>query len=658
MYKNKGRNFITGVILLVFLSYTIKASNYKELRTFKNYSIAQIKTDKNKDFIPDMLGDTVTISGRATVSSGLLLKNHLLISIQDPTGGVLVFQRNYIGPAIKAGDSLRITGVVREYDGHVEIDSPQVVIVDTLSRKIPKPLHMSFKSSREPYEGKLVNIKAIVIDKGSNTAGKYLIVSGANGSNNTIMVFVQNQAKDPNILDRFSIGEEVKITGILMRYDESNIGEGIYEILPRSEKDVALLEYSASHYLTILGIVIGIVLLSLLMNFLLRKKVISRTRELQKAKESAEESDRLKTAFLANMSHEIRTPMNGILGFTDLLREPDLSIEERERYIEIIHQSGHRMLSTVNDIIEISKIEAGLVTLKPVSIDLNTTLKDLLSFFKPEAEKKGTSLLVEKVISEQKATITTDKIKFESILSNLIKNAVKYTYNGEIKTGYDYENGRIVFYVKDTGEGIPESRQKAIFDRFVQADIEDRKAMGGSGLGLSIAKAYAEALGGDLWLEHSAPGKGTEFRFRLPLNNLQIPLQFKSEKGQKKADDFSKRLNVMVVEDDEVSYQYMYKLVKHLTDNIFWAKDGKEALKMLEENPGINLILMDMLMPNMTGFEATRRIREFNKDIIIIAQTALALANEKEEILASGCNDYLSKPVFLAALKNVVSKYF
>ncbi len=657
MNKKKEGSLLVGIVVFMFFFLAAWASSENDARFLKSVPIAQVKIDKNGDFIPDMLGDTVTIAGRATVSSGVLLKNHLLFSLQDSSGGVMVFEQNYRGPVIKAGDSLRIKGVVVKYNGHAEIDFPQIVFVDTSNRRVPQPVNMSFRSPRQHYEGRLVCVKTIIIDKGDNTAGKYLIVSGTNGSDSTVMVFVQNQAKNPNLLNRFSIGETVKVTGIFMSYVLSD--QYIeYQIVPRSEDDLMILEYNASHYLTILGVVLGIVLLSLLMNFLLRKQVVRRTRELQKAKETAEESDRLKTAFLANMSHEIRTPMNGILGFTELLKDPALSNEERDGYIDIINQSGQRMLSTVNDIIEISKIEAGLITLTSNEVDINKILDDLISFFQPEAVKKGTRIYVDKWADEKETIRITDKYKFESILSNLIKNAIKYTSHGEIKTGYYQRDKGIVFCIRDTGEGISESRQKAIFDRFVQADIEDRKAKGGSGLGLSIAKAYADALGGDLWLEYSAPGKGTEFCFRLSPDMQLRSRKLKTDKEQEKRDEVLKALTVLVVEDDEISYQYLEKRLKQMTSDILWAKDGQEAVRMVKENPGINLVLMDYLMPNMDGFEATRQIKAFKKEIIIVAQTALALASEKEEIMASGCDDYLSKPVSLAALKHVILKYF
>lgn len=654
--RKKAGILFLWLTLFVCLTDPATALNVQKQGHNKVFSIARVKAENNQTFVPEMLGDTVTLAGRAAVSSGVLIKSHLLISIQDSTGGVMIFRRNYKGPVIKAGDSLRITGIVRLYSGHVEINPLQIDFVDTLNRRVPQPIKLSSKIPHKFYEGKLVETKAIVIDKSGNTAGKYLVVSEAKGSDSTMMVFVQNQAKNPRLLDRFSVGEVVKITGLFMRYEADNDEAGQYQIAPRSEKDLVLLNYSPARYLTILGIVLGIVLLSVLLNFLLRRQVVVRTKELQHAKEKAEESDRLKTAFLANMSHEIRTPMNGILGFAELLKDSDITREEKSSYIDVIQQSGRRMLNTVNDIIEISRIEAGLITLKPDRFDVNETLKDLLSFFKPEAEKKGVNLYIEQMAPKGNSSLVSDKQKFESILSNLIKNAIKYTNQGEIKTGYLLGDGNIEFYIIDTGTGISESRQIAIFDRFVQADIEDKKALGGSGLGLSISKAYAEAMGGNLWLQKSDKN-GSEFRFKLPLGLMKESIKSKPDEKEKLNMPL-KNLKVLIVEDDESSYQYLAKLLSRMTDDILWVEDGVKAVEVLRKNNHIDLVLMDMLMPNMNGFEATKQIREFNKEVIIIAQTALVLTTEKEQILASGCNDYISKPVFYEGLRKVISQYF
>lgn len=246
-----------------------------------------------------------------------------------------------------------------------------------------------------------------------------------------------------------------------------------------------------------------------------------RAAELVIAKEHAEESDRLKSAFLANMSHEIRTPMNGILGFSELLKEPGLSGEQQQEYIRIIEKSGVRMLNIINDIVDISKIDACLMKVDIKDCNINEKIDFIYTFFKPQVEEKGMQLLYKNTLTTKEVTIKTDNEKVYSILTNLVKNAIKYTNQGTIELGYNIveKHGResLQFYVKDTGIGIRKNRQSAIFERFIQADITDKMARQGAGLGLSISKAYVEMLGGKIWVE-SEEGVGSTFYFTLPYN--------------------------------------------------------------------------------------------------------------------------------------------
>jgi PAS domain S-box-containing protein len=241
--------------------------------------------------------------------------------------------------------------------------------------------------------------------------------------------------------------------------------------------------------------------------------------ELIEAKERAEESDRLKSAFLANMSHEIRTPMNGILTFTSLLKNPKLTGDKKDSYIHIIEKSGERMLNTINDIIDISKIEAGQVVVVNSEISVNELLDELYNFFSREAREKRLELNYQPSLPDNKSRIISDRHKLESIITNLIKNAIKYTETGSINFGYSIKSiaGKnfFEFYIKDTGMGIPANRIKAIFNRFEQADIEDKKALEGSGLGLAISKSYVEMLGGDISVS-SKEGSGSKFTFSIP----------------------------------------------------------------------------------------------------------------------------------------------
>ncbi len=239
--------------------------------------------------------------------------------------------------------------------------------------------------------------------------------------------------------------------------------------------------------------------------------------EIINARNKAEESDRLKSAFLANMSHEIRTPMNGIMGFAELLKDPHLSEEQQQQYIDIIEKGGERMLNIINDIVDISRIEAGLMDVMLEESDINEQLEFTYSFFKPEVEAKGMQLVLSNILPAEQAKVVTDREKLFAVLTNLIKNAIKYSKEGTIEYGCRGNESYLEFFVKDTGIGIPKDRQQAIFSRFVQADIEDKAARQGAGLGLSISKAYVEMLGGNIRVE-SEEGKGSIFYFTIPYN--------------------------------------------------------------------------------------------------------------------------------------------
>lgn len=380
--------------------------------------------------------------------------------------------------------------------------------------------------------------------------------------------------------------------------------------------------------------------------------------ELIKAKEKAEESDRLKTAFLTNMSHEIRTPMNGILGFTDLLLETDYNCDDKEEFIKIVHQSGQRMLTTVNDIVEISKIEAGLTPVNKKETDVNESVEQLINFFKPEAERKGLKLILDNLLPVTEKNITTDRNKFDSILSNLIKNAIKFTDSGTVNVGCQSKGPVVEFYIKDTGIGVPKHRQKAIFNRFEQADIKDTRVFQGSGLGLAIAKSYVEMLGGKIWLE-SREREGSIFYFTIPHNaepeekNVIDKVVLAEDKGDK-----IKNLKILVAEDDEISEMLISIMVEEFSREVIKARTGIEAVEMCHKNPDIGLILLDIQMPGMNGYEATRQIRQFNKDVIIIAQTAFGFKGDREKAIEAGCNDYISKPIKKDELQALIQKYF
>lgn len=414
--------------------------------------------------------------------------------------------------------------------------------------------------------------------------------------------------------------------------------------------------------LTKLQIVKGffyIAVTSLLLFFLIKQHV----KALCLAKEKAEENDRLKSAFLANMSHEIRTPMNGILGFAEILKEPDLSGEEQQECISVIQKSGTRMLSIINDIICISKVEAGQMEIVVSETDINEQVEYIYTFFKPEVEDKGMRLIMKKGLSSQDAIIKTDREKLYAILTNLVKNAIKYSNTGTIEFGYRIVRDKelipdLEFFVKDTGIGIPKDRQQAIFERFVQADVSDKMALQGAGLGLSISKAYVEMLGGNIWME-SEPGKGSVFYFTIPFNNKQEEKEIiKNEDQVEPKTNRIKQLKILIVEDDEASELLLSKAVERFGKDVLKVRTGVEAVEACFNNLDFDLVLLDLKMPDMNGYEAARRIRQFNKDVIIIAQTAFGLLGDKEKAIEAGCNDYIAKPILTDELMQVLQKYF
>lgn len=368
--------------------------------------------------------------------------------------------------------------------------------------------------------------------------------------------------------------------------------------------------------------------------------------DLQRAKEKAEESDRLKSAFLANMSHEIRTPMNGILGFTNLLKETLLTEEKKLEYLNIIEKSGARMLNLINDLIDISRIEAGETEVFNSSTILNELLEEVYNFFKPEADKKGIELGLNNTLYEKMINFSIDREKLFAVLSNLVKNAVKYSDRGEIELGCRLYKRRLLFYVKDTGIGIPEEKQKLIFNRFIQADENIKKAYEGSGLGLAISKAYVEMMGGEIWLD-SEPGKGSIFYFTIPyapLNQKPISENLLNETTSM-VESRLKNVSILIADDDQNSKIYLNDILSDICNKVFQVSDGSAAVKIIRENPDIDIVLMDVKMPVMDGYEACRKIRKFNSDIIIVAQTAYAVSGEEEKAKSAGCNDFLTKPI-------------
>ena len=356
--------------------------------------------------------------------------------------------------------------------------------------------------------------------------------------------------------------------------------------------------------------------------------------ELLVAKQKAEESDRLKSAFLATITHELRTPLNGILGFAELLTEPELPQEESAEYVDLIHQSGQRLLMLINELIDIARIESGETRVQQVITNVNKLLRDLTTFFKLAISKKGLRLKCTTELPDSESIIQTDSAKLTQILSNLVNNALKFTFTGCIEIGYTMLNGTLEFYVNDTGIGIPSTMQDKIFDRFIQVDNPLTRGMEGSGLGLSITKSYIEMLGGTIHV-HSVEGKGSSFTFTLPYNPPAT-----SEPAK-----VAPSLLLLIAEDDDINRILLKKILKEENMTILYAHNGQEAVELAKLHPEINLVLMDIKMPLLNSYEATREIKKLRSDLPIIAQTAYTAPEDREKAIEAGCDRFIKKPI-------------
>lgn len=375
--------------------------------------------------------------------------------------------------------------------------------------------------------------------------------------------------------------------------------------------------------------------------------------ELIRVKEKAEESDKLKTAFIANISHEIRTPMSGILGLADLLKVPDLSSESQTTYIEAIISSSNRMLCIINDLINISKIEAGQIEIRKEVTDINKLIDELFIFFLPEANKKGIVLKINKELPVNKIFVKTDKTKLSQVITNIIKNALKYTSEGFIEFGCRMKDDSLLFYVEDTGLGIKKEHQEMIFERFKQGEVSNSGIPEGVGLGLAISKAYVEELGGTIWVK-SAPTKGSVFYFTIPFKEpvVNVPSKKREEKTVKIS-----LANILIAEDDDFIFLYLNEVLKQNNMNAIHAINGEEAVNVIKNNPNIDLIIMDGRMPVMGGLEATRKIKKIRPEIPIIALSAMAHDTDIQDALEAGCVAYLTKPIDIKVLLNTISTY-
>ena len=372
-------------------------------------------------------------------------------------------------------------------------------------------------------------------------------------------------------------------------------------------------------------------------------------KELLEAKVKAEEADMLKSAFLANMSHEIRTPLNAIVGFANLLAEEGISPDKKEQYLDYIFNSSETLTNIISDILDIAKIEAGQMIFKPSPINLDSILTELLATFKEELKKKDKESIEMRLTlpdTPMESLIIADPNRLKQIISNLLQNALKFTLEGTIEFGYQILDKKIIeFFVKDSGVGIAKDKLNLVFDRFQKIDNDSVPNRSGTGLGLSIVKKIIEMFGGQIWVT-SELNVGTVFSFTIPLNVSAEHTLVQEKIAPPLPDNFNWSNNSILIAEDEYSnYLLLEEILESTMINITWARNGKEAIEAYQQNDAIDIVLMDIKMPVMSGIEAYRELRRLSKNLPIVAQTAYAMTDEREQLQQMGFNGYLTKPL-------------
>jgi len=451
----------------------------------------------------------------------------------------------------------------------------------------------------------------------------------------------------------------VDVIDIIDRFNFSSENEVSFETFLNIDKEKKYYQVFLKKMIENDGKLKGIIIM---FNDLTQHKEIEQT--LHDSIKKAEESDQMKTAFLANMSHEIRTPMNAIYGFTELLLSTNPSRKERLEFLQMIRTSSNDLMTIIEDLIDIAKIESKQFKIKPKVCKPYSIITDLQVIFQEVLKRYGIKDAVELRVQVSEAhrniVMETDKERLKQVLSNLLNNAAKFTDSGYIEFGYEFaDRSTIIFFVKDSGMGIPGDMKDKIFNRFTQVESNDRKEYRGAGLGLAICKNIINLLGGNIWVE-SKPGKGSDFFFRLPLikpsNESEAESIDTSLSYKEKISDWSER-NLIIAEDDESNFIYLSELLKPSQIKILWAKNGMEAIDIAESDQKIDCILMDIKMPIISGIEATQYILGIRPEIPIIAQTAFALEGDKEKFLEAGCSAYITKPIKKEELFELLEKY-
>jgi signal transduction histidine kinase/CheY-like chemotaxis protein len=378
--------------------------------------------------------------------------------------------------------------------------------------------------------------------------------------------------------------------------------------------------------------------------------------EFIRQKEKAIRADMLKSAFLANMSHEIRTPMNSIIGFSQLLGRVK-EARQRQQYTDIIQTSSENLLRLINDIIDLSRIEAGDLEIRYSEISVRELFTELKNVFAVElTTRRKSEIELDFSLPDNELVIRSDPFRLKQVLTNLLDNALKFTRQGSIIYACERNKNDLIFSVSDTGIGIPPENQSKVFDQFIQFNVQDMNNEG-SGIGLSIVKRIVELLNGRVWFE-SIVDQGTTFYFCIPFEAVARGTKpyKKSESGAQHRQVPSSR-PLLVVEDDQNSVVLIKEILQHIDIGFHHVSNGDDAIEHVKKNPDIRLILMDMKLPGLDGYETAKAIKKINPGIPIIAQTAFAMVDDREKTIKAGCDDYISKPLDSEKLQDMVREY-
>jgi PAS domain S-box-containing protein len=375
--------------------------------------------------------------------------------------------------------------------------------------------------------------------------------------------------------------------------------------------------------------------------------------KLLEQKERAEQSDKLKAAFLANISHEIRTPLNGIIGFADILIQQEISEADKEQYSNLIHNLSGQLLSIVNDILEISRIETNQIKLSVAPLNINQTLLKLYSVFENQARDKHLKFELNSELTDNQAVIYGDGSRLVQVLTHLLNNAIKFTYSGSIQLGCQLKNENLLFYVKDTGIGILPENRDIIFERFRQVEDALTRKFGGSGLGLSISKALVEMMGGEISVDCDS-GIGSIFYFTIPYMN--VPVKNQMQRNYLETKSCLRDTRILICEDDDFGYLYVNRLLTQAGAITFRAISGTRAIKFCQSDEAIDIIIMDLRMPEMSGNDAAGFIKKLRPSIPIIVSTASS-SHEIEGLLNMRLFDgVVYKPIMSANLLETVCR--